>query len=804
MSCRRFIFLSALLMVIIAAVVAPPLWAGEPLRVGLFQNKPIVYDEDGPKGLFVEILDYVAQKEKWQVEYVSCELKDCLDQIQENKLDLMTSLGQSHERLEYLIFSEEPVWTFWGTLLANDLSIKSIFDLKDKRIGVREGNKTTVALKKLLKDFEIPVQYVEFDNYELAFDALQNKDLDMVAVNNTYAFRQQIKSSFFKTPIVFNPFSAYYAVPRHGGDQQLLNTIDQYVKELKMDKSSIYHTFEQKWFGGATSYFSLKKIGIAVAILFSLLVFAMAFWRYRSLVSINRELTRNINLRRQTQSELQESEKRFRLIADSMPQLIWTAGPDGVVDYQNKRLMEIMAVVSRGAHVVHPEDRQQTARAWFNAVQMGKNYRMEHRLLYQAGIFHWHLSLGMPVRDSQGNIIKWYGSSTDIEEVREARERLAHQQRLLSQTQETSKVGGWEYDLDTGLMAWTKETCRIHEVDINFDPNSISENISFYEPEALKVVEKAFFAAVEKGEEYDLELPLITAKGSRLWVRTIGRVERRDGDISRVFGMIMDITERKEREHVILQMKNDQEAINRIITTTTTTTTTTGVQQILEKVLDEALSLSELEGGTVCLIDPVDNMLHLVAQRQRSGEPRTGLPTKGVTIGTCLCGDCASTRQSLILRNRQDVMALATNEAPQSEDIRFQASFPLNIGTRCLGVLCLYSRSDTAIREHSLELLETVSSQIAIAVDNAQMFEKISHQAALLDEKVKERTEALTKSQQAMQLLLEDMEESGHKLARLNKQFVGRELRMRELKSEIALLRGKREYENSEKGTGTN
>ncbi len=65
--------------------------ANESIKVGVFQNKPIVYYEDGPKGLFVDVLDYIAGKENWEIEYVECELKNCLALLEENSLDLMTS-----------------------------------------------------------------------------------------------------------------------------------------------------------------------------------------------------------------------------------------------------------------------------------------------------------------------------------------------------------------------------------------------------------------------------------------------------------------------------------------------------------------------------------------------------------------------------------------------------------------------------------------------------------------------------------------------------------------------------------------
>lgn len=109
-------------------------WASESIKVGIFQNKPIVYFENGPKGLFVEVLDYVVQKENWEIEYVVCELKDCLSLLKSNELDLMTSLGESPERLENFTFSKEPIWTFWGTIYSHDHSIQGIFDLKGKKL----------------------------------------------------------------------------------------------------------------------------------------------------------------------------------------------------------------------------------------------------------------------------------------------------------------------------------------------------------------------------------------------------------------------------------------------------------------------------------------------------------------------------------------------------------------------------------------------------------------------------------------------------------------------------------------------
>ncbi len=197
-----------IIMALGAAAAFNSVWAEDSITVGIFQNKPIVYYDDGPKGLFVDVLYDVAEKEHWTVDYVQCEFRDCLNLLKTNQLDLMSSLGESSERSKYFTYSKESIWTFWGTVYSNDLSINSILDLKDKKIAVRRKNKITIALKELLVRFNIAVEYVEFDNYESAFKAVYDKNVDAVAVNNTYAFSdQKNKARLHKTPIVFDPFS---------------------------------------------------------------------------------------------------------------------------------------------------------------------------------------------------------------------------------------------------------------------------------------------------------------------------------------------------------------------------------------------------------------------------------------------------------------------------------------------------------------------------------------------------------------------------------------------------------------------
>ena len=139
----------------------------------------------------------------------------------------------------------------------------------------------------------------------------------------------------------------------------------------------------------------------------------------------------------------------------------------------------------------------------------------------------------------------------DISRRKAAEAVAAKAQRLLHETQEISKLGGWEYDVDTGRITWTDEVYRIHGVEPGFDINDVGFNIGFYLPEDRPVIAAAFRDVVESGAPYDLELRLRAADGRRLWVRTMARAVKEGGRVVRVAGNIVDITERKLIEEAL-------------------------------------------------------------------------------------------------------------------------------------------------------------------------------------------------------------------------------------------------------------
>jgi len=134
---------------------------------------------------------------------------------------------------------------------------------------------------------------------------------------------------------------------------------------------------------------------------------------------------------RRSEKALRESELRFRTITNAMPQMVWTALPDGTIDYHNDQFYEFVGLHSGEAEgtawadlLLHPEDREAGRRAWSQSITAGEPYEMTYRLRHHSGQYRWILARAQPLRNEYGTIMKWMGSDTDIHEKKLAEESL--------------------------------------------------------------------------------------------------------------------------------------------------------------------------------------------------------------------------------------------------------------------------------------------------------------------------------------------------------------------------------------------
>ncbi len=134
---------------------------------------------------------------------------------------------------------------------------------------------------------------------------------------------------------------------------------------------------------------------------------------------------RDITEEKQHDEELQESEQKFRLLADSMPQHIWTADTEGNLNYYNKSVFSFSGLTPEQINkdgwlqIVHPDEREENIKKWIHSINTGEDFLFEHRFCRYDGEYRWQLSRAIPQRDATGKIQMWVGTSTDIQEIKE-------------------------------------------------------------------------------------------------------------------------------------------------------------------------------------------------------------------------------------------------------------------------------------------------------------------------------------------------------------------------------------------------
>jgi PAS domain S-box-containing protein len=135
---------------------------------------------------------------------------------------------------------------------------------------------------------------------------------------------------------------------------------------------------------------------------------------------------------RRAAEALRESELRFRTLAEAVPQIVWSTGPDGALDYVNRRFHEFVGPPrpGRGPGIqppLHPRDRAAVLNAWREALAGGESYEAEFRLRRADGVWRWFVARALPARDAEGDLHRWIGTATDVTELVETRQALERQ-----------------------------------------------------------------------------------------------------------------------------------------------------------------------------------------------------------------------------------------------------------------------------------------------------------------------------------------------------------------------------------------
>jgi PAS domain S-box-containing protein len=244
-------------------------------------------------------------------------------------------------------------------------------------------------------------------------------------------------------------------------------------------------------------------------------------------------------------------------LADAVPHLVWVATPDGIVREYSRRIEAYAGADDPGGEgwrweaMVHPDDLDATDAAWSAALASASEYEHEHRLRMADGQYRWHLSRGIAMPAPDGAGVLWYGTATDIHDVREAEESLRRTQSALALAMRGGKIGWWQRDLKTEEVTWSPELEDLFGLPAGTFAGDRDRFLEFVHPDDRAGVTAAVVGAIASGGDYVIEFRFQHADGSWRWMEGRGRATYEDGSPTMLYGIGMDISDRKTTDEAI-------------------------------------------------------------------------------------------------------------------------------------------------------------------------------------------------------------------------------------------------------------
>lgn len=254
-------------------------------------------------------------------------------------------------------------------------------------------------------------------------------------------------------------------------------------------------------------------------------------------------------------SAAKNAQERFRELADAMPQIVWSADAQGVVDYLNRRWFELTGKKPGDPEmhdVLHPDDRGPAQAAFEHSLQTGEPYEHEYRLcLPSFEQPRWVLGRALPVRDETGRVTRWYATSTDIHEQKLTEAALLDSRDRLRAALDASTTGTFRWDIASNALDWDENLDRLFGLAPGATARSLPEFVRMVHADDRQRVIDACARCASDNVDFVEEFRVVWPDGTVRWLFDHGRVfVGKDGN-RYMTGACVDITDRRNKEDAL-------------------------------------------------------------------------------------------------------------------------------------------------------------------------------------------------------------------------------------------------------------
>jgi len=242
--------LSVVLFLIVGSV---SLYAAETIRVGIFDFEPLCQTPSSMQsgGLFIELLENIAAKEKWQIHYIPGTLPECMQRLEQGEIDILPAATYSQENRERYYFTRQTIISTWAqvySLEREQNNLQSLLQMDKYTVGVVRDDPYNQELRRIIKAFDIKVTFVEFSSSYEVFEAIKKKWIDAGVVDRLYGVRHAASMGVKQTPIIFSPVELRFATSKEG-HRNLIDTLDYHLTRLKNNPNSPYYQLVDRILG---------------------------------------------------------------------------------------------------------------------------------------------------------------------------------------------------------------------------------------------------------------------------------------------------------------------------------------------------------------------------------------------------------------------------------------------------------------------------------------------------------------------------------------------------------------------------